>query len=1191
MEVKTNSSIPKKLTILPLVFLLSLGISACGGGSSGTPPADDPPAVAATVLNKSVTGQVTAGVSGSASTAAGTPDNNAQSLENVQVQAILFSGDVEIETFTTTTDSNGAFRLSISEKEDQLIDRVDLTFEKDGYTIGKKTVEPTENTVVITRLGPVSVVTQSRDQLAFTASGAPAFRFALIKQADGTIASVAGSQLGEARAAAGAETLLDMSLPATSVAETVTAVTAKIAHFDPNDLNQVQAFPGDFIGSGEVGSGEGVNTGATTSTAARIAAGEEEYRLISSVFSQVDLVDQNGDVIELTEPAAATTAADGDNPVMYLSLPLQSYGTISSDQDDTIAGIQVPIFVYKDGWQYVGNGTLVTFDGTNYQTSTTPLPLGTTNLGLFVKIEITDGNEWIQWVNLDWPIKASTEVKRICFGGNIVYSGDEQEKFNGNLNITLPDGGYDWPYVQNGVINIDKLVFSNDATDSSKWEFSVWNQRAFRYESIDLSSMGTFTLTTSGACNFNDLGTTELTNPRQYRLYGKATKNGNPVSGLTLSVNGDRFWDWAVTDVNGEYTMNVPGSELNYNFAGDTETGSVQVNGTVVAPESLDDGNAVRLDFALANVAPQLTSYFAPNRLIIPASESSVSTSIVVSAYDVDSDDINFVWSCSPSATCSIAKAASTASIFDSEVATFTATAEGEYDITVTVSDLEGGSVTKTSQINVEQGNRKPRAVSVRKVVGANTSILSCNRTPASLNCRDELRANDTGSYEVVYFDPDGDAVTVTWDGFGCAAGDSCTYTAIANGVLAASLTDGNKSDSARITMTVAANQPPEIIFAFASPANIRVDQGGSNPVAVLLEGAAIDDVSINTESWSVIADNDTSETDLLSGSTSGSESLAIGALNEGIYTATYTVTDGEGASSSQSRKIRVFSNEPPVITSVSVSSAVILAGTAEVTLTAVATDAESDPLTYNWSISGTSTQLTGDSATLPTSSLASGSYTATVVVSDGTNSSTDTVSFRVNTAPVISSPADASTVNISEEEGLTLQAAATDDITASQALTYAWSLDSSSVGTDASIFIQGNTLSVGNHTATVTVTDGDGASTTHTVTIVVAARINEAPVISIPSNGGTYTFTDDQAVVISSQVTDDVSTTFTYAWTVNSSAVGSGSELSLTVGTLAIGTHTGSLTVTDGDGATASNSFTIEVVAKNDGNLEIIID
>ncbi|MCP4076965.1 MAG: hypothetical protein GY744_12385 [Gammaproteobacteria bacterium] len=234
MEVRYKALQSNKILFTAFIALFSIVLAGCGGGGGSSDPDDpdpvDPDPGPVTLIEKSITGQVSAGASGDATVSGGTsPDINPQSLVDVQVTAVLFSGDVEVGSLSTTTDENGAFRLAIAEQDDQLVDRVELTFEKDGYTVGQKTVVPKERTIVITRLGPVNVVTQTRDELAFTASGSPAFRFAIIKQADGSVAAVAGNDYSRARTAAGTETLLDMSIPADRVSDDASAVRAKIA--------------------------------------------------------------------------------------------------------------------------------------------------------------------------------------------------------------------------------------------------------------------------------------------------------------------------------------------------------------------------------------------------------------------------------------------------------------------------------------------------------------------------------------------------------------------------------------------------------------------------------------------------------------------------------------------------------------------------------------------------------------------------------------------------------------------------------------------------------------------------------------------------------------------------------------------------------------------------------------------------
>ena len=845
------------------------------------------------------------------------------------------------------------------------------------------------------------------------------------------------------------------------------------------------------------------------------------------------------------------------------------------------------IYVYKSGWQYVGNGTLVTFDGTSstYSPAAITLPLDSaTDLGLYVRIQITEGNKWIRWVNLDWPIKAVNEVKKICFIGEIVYGGEDQEKFTGNLNITMPDGGYDWPYIQDGVVDFERLVFGTDVSDPSKWTFYVWNPRAFKYEYMDLSAIATFTESTTN-CIDNNLGKMELTNPRQYRLYGKATKNAVAVPGVSVYVSGNRFWEWAVTNVNGEYTMSVPGTELDYQFG--AETGKVHVDGTLNFNEDSDNGSAVRLDLDLPNQAPQLTNFYIPRRLVIPAGASQVTASVVAAAFDADSSNITFNWSCATG--CTLATAARAASSFGNSIQTFTATTAGVYTVGVTVSDADGGSVVKQGNITVEQGNRAPRALSVRKTLGTDSALLSCVRASDKLSCKDSLRVGNAGSYRVVYSDADGDTVNFTWDGFSCVDSASCSFTASTSGTLGATLSDGEKNDRVDIVMDVAANKPPEIVYAFALPANILVDQGGTNQVAVTLEASAIDDVGVVSEQWSVV--NSASES--VFSSTSGAGEIPVGALPEGEYVATYTANDAESGVAEASRLIRIFSNAPPVITAIGVSAPVFDASTgtndSAIELTSTATDAEGDALSYNWMVNGQA--YSGQNVSIPAGTLASDIYEASLVVSDGSGVAEDVIGFRVNGAPLISSPTEAQVVTLTEQGFLSLQAVAEDDFTGSEALTYSWTLSGNELSATRSLSTRMS--AVGSFAFSLTVTDADGLSSSVGFTVNVEARVNQAPQILFPSNGFSTTLAVDKDVNIQSSVTDDVtaSENLVYSWSLDGSSAGSTGSLFIGAGTLSVGSHSIGLTVTDGDSASSSVSFSIEVTAVQEGNLEVIIE
>ncbi|MEA1953006.1 MAG: PKD domain-containing protein [Campylobacterota bacterium] len=132
----------------------------------------------------------------------------------------------------------------------------------------------------------------------------------------------------------------------------------------------------------------------------------------------------------------------------------------------------------------------------------------------------------------------------------------------------------------------------------------------------------------------------------------------------------------------------------------------------------------------------------------------------------------------------------------------------------------------------------------------------------------------------------------------------------------------------------------------------------------------------------------------------------------------------------------------------------------------------------------------------------------------------------------------------------------------------YSWT-DGSSTWTGVNPTIIPN-LAVGDHTITLTVTDNDGATATDTVTVSIIEVPNEPPI----ANAG-----EDQRYPIGSDVTLDGSAssdsdgTISYSWTDGSSTWTGESP---TISGLPKGRHVITLTVTDNDGATATDTVEI---------------
>ncbi len=912
-----------KFHIKPLLTLsLLAAITACsgGGGSSDNgPDTQPPPPTTQTLSGITLSGSVS-GLNSGATTAAAHGSAGDQ-IEGATVTIIVYAADdTEIDRFLATTDANGAYYAPLpdySEETGKLPSWIEVVTEKGGYVTGNKvfrnlTSDSDLNALV--RLARENVATLSRNQLSgsFTASGTPAFRFGLVRNRNnGEVAMVAGAQFNQARAAATNETLLDLTIPVSRIADDVDAITAGLAHFNPNDTNQVQAFPGDFIGEGDPDRlGDGISMNLDGASA---AAGTDEYRLISSVFAQVRLKDQDGNTLGLNTASGASAAAT-DNAVIYLRVPVESYDSITEDRDPQTSGIQVPIYAYSGGWKFVGNGSLMEYNGTTYQEYTQDLPIDAADT-VYVRITIVEANEWIQWINLDWPIRASSSVQSLCFTGRVRYSGDQQTPFSGYMDIRLPDGGYEWSYINEGVLSHQTLVEESDSLNPAGWSFKIWNDRTYENEPLSSSTFNTPLLTGDGA-NCNDFGTIELENPQQCVISGRVNlADSSPAPERSLFASGDNgYWRWTSSGDDGQYRFDVPcGQDITVQVWGDESTESLaNVNGTLDNDETSDNGSEAIVNFSVAN-QPPILAVSGPATATLFNDTGEATASFWGWAYDADSSSLTLTWSCEPATTCNFVDPATASSTTVFEGMQFEATATGLYTWRVEASD--GDKITSTTgTIEVSDAdNRKPVIVEINRLSATGElEYLPCYRFSGSLTCYDGSRAGNQ-TYSASVYDPDGDPLTYNWSDAGCSDTPECTVAITVNRTLTVDVTDTPatgtaKTATATVDITLVPNQAPFIIYAYANPMATEVDASDTNATAIELFAAAIDDLDVLGEtaySWSI--DNGAL---LLSGT---SAVIDAGSLASGAHNIQITVTDSEGASATDSFVIRV--GEPGNVT------------------------------------------------------------------------------------------------------------------------------------------------------------------------------------------------------------------------------------------------------------------------------------
>lgn len=248
--------------------------------------------------------------------------------------------------------------------------------------------------------------------------------------------------------------------------------------------------------------------------------------------------------------------------------------------------------------------------------------------------------------------------------------------------------------------------------------------------------------------------------------------------------------------------------------------------------------------------------------------------------------------------------------------------------------------------------------------------------------------------------------------------------------------------------------------------------------------------------------------------------------------------------------------------------------------------DADGDPLTYNWSLTsvpaGSSASLSDSTAVMPTFTMdLTGDYVAELIVNDGTDSSVaDTVLISTSNTPPI---ADAGPDQSGEVfDVITLDGSGSSDAN-NDALTFAWSFVSQPAGSsaalnDPSAIMPSFSIDVsGNYTLQLIVNDGTADSAADTVEVTTD---NSAPV----ADAG-----PDQSARVSDTVTLDGSGSsdvngdpLSYSWSLLNIPVGSAAILSdnnavnPTFDVDVAGTYVAQLIVNDGTTDSAPDTVTI---------------
>jgi ribosomal protein L14 len=894
---------------------------------------------------------------------------------------------------------------------------------------------------------------------------------------------------------------------------------------------------------------------AATTTLSNLVQGIYTFRLT--------VTDNNGatgtDDVIVTVNAAANlppTANAGSDITLTLSVNSTTLNGSGTDPDGTIAGY---------AWTRVSGPATYTLGTANAATTT----LSNLVAGIYVfSLTVTDNNGATATDNVTVTVNAAVNQPPTASAGSDITLTLPVNSTTLNGSGTDPDGtitGYAWTRISGPATYT--LGTANAATTTlSNLVQGVYTFRLTVTDNSGATATDDVIVTVNAAANLPPVANA-----------GNNIVITLPANSTTLTGSGSdpdgTITSYAWTYVSGPATYTLANANAATTGLNNLVQGVYTFRLTVT-----DNSGATATDDVIVTVnaaANQPPTANAGNNIVITLPANS--TTLTGSGSDPDGTITSYAWTyVSGPATYTLANANAATTGLNNLV-------QGVYTFRLTVTDNSGATATDDVIVTVNASapsNQAPIAIA-----GNNITL--------------NLPANTTTLNGTSSFDPDGTIVSYAWT----RVSGPATYTlANANAattglsnlvagtyVFQLTVTDNNgATDDDNITVIVSAiaNQPP--VANAGNNIIITLPLNSTN----LNGGSSVDpDGTIVSYAWARISGPATYTIANANAAATGLSNLV-----QGVYTFRLTVTDNDGATSTDDVTVTVnpAPNQAPTAN----------AGT-DVTLTlpinsTILTGSGYDPdgtiASYAWSrISGPATfvLVNASAASTGLNGLVQGIYVFRLTVTDNSGATaTDDVTITVNAATP--PPNQAPTANAGTDVTLTLPINSTilagsgydpDGTIAS----YAWSRVSGPatfVLVNASAASTGlNGLVQGVYVFRLTVTDNSGATATDNVTITVNAATppaNQAPT----ANAGTdVTLTlPINSTILTGSGYDPDGTIAGYAWSrvsgpatfvlVNASAASTG------LNGLVQGVYVFRLTVTDNNGATATDDVTITVNA-----------
>ncbi len=462
----------------------------------------------------------------------------------------------------------------------------------------------------------------------------------------------------------------------------------------------------------------------------------------------------------------------------------------------------------------------------------------------------------------------------------------------------------------------------------------------------------------------------------------------------------------------------------------------------------------------------------------------------------------------------------------------------GTYPITINATDTNNNTATQAFTLTV---------------TATGPSITSANSTSFSEGSAGTFSVTATGDTPITFTETGALPTGVTLGTDGTLSGTPGSGAA-GTYPITITATDANSNTATQaFTLTITAAAPqftsaPSISFAENAAGTFSVTATGDTPITFTETGALPSGVTLGTD-----------------GTLSGTPATGTA----GTYPITITATDANNNTSTQAFTLKVSASVPVFTSAASTSFTENSAGTFSVTATG------DTPITFTESGSLPSGVTLGTDGTLSGTPAfgTAGSYPITITAMD-TNSNTSTQAFTLTVSAGPPSFTSASSISFAENTTGTFSVTATGDtpiiFTKSGTLPAGVTLAS-----DGTLSGKPGSSTAGNYPITITATDSNNNTATQAFTLKVTASV---PVFT---SAASTSFAEGSAGTFSVTATGDSPITFTEAGSLPSGVtLASNGTLSGTPGASTAGSYPITITATDANNNTSTQSFTLTVTA-----------